>query len=131
MVHLFYSISPTTYAQIAEVEVALSCELPYDIKNLLLEMDGDNWFVFSTEQIIETNTRVHEPLERLLFIAGNGGGDYFGHPITRDDGVLGDLIFLWEHEFDNRMWKADCLEDAMRKYYSMKKSRQSRRRLSI
>ena len=44
--------TPATQKQIAEVEKVLGCKLPTDLKELLLEIDGDNWFVFSTEQII-------------------------------------------------------------------------------
>ena len=46
---------PSTLAQISDVEKTLDCILPGDIKELLLETNGDNWFVFTTEQIIEIN----------------------------------------------------------------------------
>lgn len=38
--------TPATQKQIAEVEKVLDCKLPTDLKELLLEINGDNWFVF-------------------------------------------------------------------------------------
>lgn len=58
------------------------------------------------------------PLDCLLFFGGNGCGDYFGYPITSQDAVRDDNVFMWEHEYDNRIWKANNLEDAIKKYYN-------------
>ena len=114
---------PTTQAQISDVERTLDCILPGDLKDLLLEMNGDNWFVFSTEQIIEINLSMRAldcfmPLNCLLLFAGNGSGDYFGFPITQQDGIKEDSVFFWDQEYDNRIWKASGLEDAIKKYYN-------------
>jgi hypothetical protein len=54
------------------------------------------------------------PLDCLLFFGGNGCGDYYGYPITSQDGVRDDNVFIWEHEYDNRIWKANNLEDAIK-----------------
>ena len=115
--------TPATQKQIAEVEKVLDCKLPTDLKELLLEINGDNWFVFSTEQIIKTNLSVRKldcfmPLDCLLFFGGNGCGDYYGYPITSHDGVRDDKEFICEHEYDNRILKANNLEDAIKKYYN-------------
>ncbi len=115
--------TPATQEQINEVEKVLDCKLPIDLKELLLEMNGDNWFVFSTEQIIESNLSARKldcfmPLDCLLFFGSNGCGDYYGYPITSQDGVRNDNVFMWEHEYDNRTWKANNLEDAIKKYYN-------------
>ncbi len=58
------------------------------------------------------------PLDCLLFFGGNGCGDYYGYPITLQDGVRDDNVFMWEHEYDNRIWKASNLEEAIKKYYN-------------
>jgi hypothetical protein len=97
---------PATQKQITEVEKSMGCKLPTDLKELLLEMNGDNWLIFSTEQITETNLSVRKldcymPLDCLLFFGGNGCGDYYGYPITSQDGVREDNVFIWEHEYDN------------------------------
>lgn len=108
---------------IQAVENALNIKLPQDLKSLLYELNGDQWFVFSTSQIIEVNITVRKamtsamPLDCLLFVAGNGCGDYYGYPITAD-GIKDWEIFMWDHESDNRNYKAQGLEDAVRKYYN-------------
>lgn len=113
---------PATQEQISEVEERLGNKLPFDLRELLLEVNGDSWLIFSTEQIIEINLSVRSldfymPLDCLLFFGGNGCGDYYGFPITRSDGVKNDDVFLWEHEDDSRTWKASALEDTIFKYY--------------
>lgn len=115
--------SPATQMQLVHVEEMLGNKLPIDIQELLLELNGDNWLIFSTEQIIETNLSLRKldyymPLDCLLFFGGNGCGDYYGFPITDEQGVRGDKVFLWEHEDDSRIWKANDLEDTIRKYYN-------------
>ena len=114
---------PAASADIARVQASLCVELPSDITELLLEMNGDNWFVFSAEQIVEINLSVralgcYMPLDCFLFFAGNGCGDYFGYPVTKEDGVRQDNVFMWDHEYDNRVWKASSLEDVIKKYYA-------------
>ncbi|MGI6562005.1 MAG: SMI1/KNR4 family protein [Clostridia bacterium] len=114
---------PATEERIRKAEKTLGCKLPRDLKELLLFMNGDNWFLFSTEQMIEVNLSAREqdcfmPLDCFLFFAGNGCGDYYGFPITKQDGVREDLVYLWDHEYDNRIWKADGLKDAIEKYYN-------------
>ena len=112
-----------TKEEIEEVESKLKIKLPKDLKELLLELNGDNYFVFSTSQIIDINLTIREamtsymPLDCLLFIAGNGCGDYFGYPITVD-GLKDWEIFMWEHESDNRFYRSNGLEDVIRKYYN-------------
>ena len=114
---------PATQKQILDVEKLLGNKLPVDLKELLFEMNGDSWLIFSTEQIIETNLSARKldcymPLDCLLFFGGNGCGDYYGYPITHQDGVRDDNVFMWEHEYDNRTWKASNLEDTVKKHYN-------------
>ena len=114
---------PANHEQISSVEETLGNKLPMELMELLLEMNGDGWFVFSTEQMIEINMMVRGldcfmPLNCLLFFAGNGCGDYYGFPVTPSDGVRDDRVFMWEHEYDNRVWKAKNMEDTILKYYN-------------
>ena len=115
---------PATDEDIIEVENKLNISLPEKLKNLLLEFNGDNWFVFSTKQIIETNISVRQltcymPLDCILFVAGNGCGDYFGYAIT-GEGIKDWEIYMWDHESDERIFKANGLKDAIEKYYTDK-----------
>jgi hypothetical protein len=113
---------PATNREISRVEKKLGVKLPADLRNLLSEFNGDNYFIFSTGQIVEINTMMRKlkcfmPLGCLLFVAGNGCGDYFGYPIT-GEGIKDWEIFLWDHESDNRTYKAAGLQDALEKYYA-------------
>ncbi len=113
---------PADCIELKQVEDKLNVQLPYDLKKLLSEFNGDNWFVLSTTQIIEDNTRLRAteafmPLDHILFIARNGCGDYLGYAIT-GDGLRDDLIYFWDHELDNRIYKASSLEELICKYYS-------------
>ena len=113
---------PATQAQIDEIETALRNKPPDDLTELLLEMNGDNWFVFSAGQIIQINLSmrvidVFMPLDSLLFFAGNGCGDYFGFPIASNGEIKTDCVFLWDHESDSRILKAGGLEEIIVKYY--------------
>ncbi len=115
--------SPATQKQIFDAENLLGNRLPDDLKELLLEMNGDSCLIFSIEQIVEINSSVRKldcfmPLDCLLFFGSNGCGDYYGYPITSQDGVRDDNVFMWDHEYDNRMWKANDLEDTIKKYYN-------------
>ncbi|MEL7622700.1 MAG: SMI1/KNR4 family protein [Clostridiales bacterium] len=114
---------PAAQQQILDAEKLLGNELPADLKELLLAMNGDGCFIFSVEQIVDTNLSARKfdwcmPLDCLLFFADNGCGDYYGYPITPQDGVRDDNVFMWEHEYDNRIWKANNLEDTIKKFYN-------------
>lgn len=113
---------PATIDEILEVENILHLCLPDKLKNLLTEVNGDNWFIFSTKQIVETNTSLRElkcymPLDCFLFVAGNGCGDYFGYAIT-GEGIKDWEIYMWDHESDNRVFIANGLKDVIEKYYT-------------
>ncbi len=113
---------PATEKDILEVEAKLNISLPKQIKSLLSEFNGDNQFILSTKQIIEDNIinreiKEYMPLDCLLFIASNGCGDYFGYPVT-GAGIKDSEIFMWDHEYDNRVFKANGLKEAIEKYYN-------------
>lgn len=95
-------------------------EIPDDLVNLLKEINGDDCVLLSVDEIIETNIRVRTlaefmPLDCLLFFAKNGNGDYYGYQI-RKEGICSYNIFIWDHEYDNRMWVAGGMEEFIAKY---------------
>ena len=107
---------PATDNEIQEVINTLG-DIPDDLKKLLKEINGDNFVLFSTDQIVEENIRLREmiefmPLDCLLFFAGNGCGDYYGYQI-RKDGICSYNIFLWDLEYDNRTWVAGSMDTVM------------------
>jgi len=113
---------PATAEDILEVENIFNVSLPKQLKDLLLEFNGDNWFVLSTKQIIDDNLSNREvegymPLDCILFIAGNGCGDYLGYSIIEGK-IKTDEIIMWDHELDTRVYKANGLKEAIEKYYN-------------
>ena len=114
--------SPATMEEISQVENTFNIVLPKELKDLLLEFNGDNWFILSTERIINDNLsnreiKGYKPLDHLLFVACNGCGDYLGYPII-DGKIKADEILMWDHELDTRVYKAKDLKDAIEKYYN-------------
>jgi hypothetical protein len=114
---------PASQKQIVDAENLLGNKFPADLKTLLSEMDGDGFIIFSIKQIIEINLSIREfdcfmPLDCILFFGGNGCGDYFGYPITSQNEIRDDNIFMWDHEYDNRIWKANSLKEFIIKYYN-------------
>lgn len=113
---------PATLIEISEVESKFNLQLPKQFKDLLLECNGDRNFVFSTKDVIETNIdlrNIDESLNSILFVTGNGCGDYFGYYIV-DGTIQSDQIYMWEHESDSLKLKANDLKEAIDKYYNDK-----------
>ncbi len=97
--------SPATESQIASVEEASGVALPGSLRGLLSETNGldirpsfEEWdepdectgFIYSTEEIVETNSHLRliwldqevEPLNSLLFFASELSGDFLGFPVA-------------------------------------------------
>ena len=104
-------------------EKRLNVKFPEELCALLSEVDGDDWFLLSVGQILETNFEIRKsfdfymPLDGLLFFAQNGCGDYYGYPVT-GQGVNDGRIYFWDHETDDRVWKTSGLEETIVKYYN-------------
>jgi hypothetical protein len=98
--------------------------IPSELTDFLLELNGDNDCMLSVARIIETNDFMRSsafacfmPIENLLFFAGNGCGDYYGYAIS-GDGIESRRIFMWHHETDDRVYVANCLKDAIALAYT-------------
>jgi hypothetical protein len=46
--------------------------LPNDLKELLLDMNGDNWLIFSTEQILSFGVHKQRTLDKTCFKSNQG-----------------------------------------------------------
>lgn len=97
-----------TANQVCEAEKRLNVLFPDELKKILFEVNGDNFLLWSLEQIVKENLEIRsinpeiiEPelfnFSEFLFIAGNGIGDYYGYRI--DNGTIQSTsIFVFEHE---------------------------------
>ncbi|MFJ8045456.1 SMI1/KNR4 family protein [Kitasatospora sp. NPDC096147] len=113
--------SPVQVAALADAEGRLGCQLPAELRQLLMESNGiigrsTVGTVWPVEKIVEQNllfrsdsslAELYMPFGALLFFGDNGGGDQFAFVRTpqRPD------IFVWEHETDSRRWVAGDLRD--------------------
>ncbi len=112
-------------AMIHSVEKKLNCTFPSELQSLLSETNGDSYLIFSTDEILETNTRIrtmmsecYEGLENLLFFAGNGCGDYYCYKILPSGQAYSSLIYIWMHE-DNELGSvAHSLSEMIDRYFN-------------
>jgi cell wall assembly regulator SMI1 len=115
---------PADLKMITNAENRLNVTFPNELKELLLEMDGDNWLLLSVKQIIEDNLLVretlsefYEGLDELLFIGGNGCGDYYSYSI-QDGQIKSTEIVRWEHEDNTKIVVAYSLKEMIDRYYN-------------
>ena len=107
------------------VEKDLDCTFPPELKSLLLETNGDGYLFFSTDEILETNTRIrtmmsecYEGLEKLVFFAGHGCGDYNSYKILSSGQADSASIYIWMHEDNELRPVAYSLADMIDRYFN-------------
>lgn len=110
-------------SKIQNAEKKLGVLFPQELKDLLLEVNGDQCLLLSTDQIIEDNDLIrknlsecYDGLDALLFIAGNGCGDYYAY-VIQDGKISTNQIVRWEHEINECVAVATGLVEMIEKYY--------------
>lgn len=122
---------------ISEAEKTVGYPFPQELKDLLREMNGDKWLFLSAEEIIENvrlNREIFLPLfeedyskdeylervDRFVFFATNGCGDYYCYRVCPTGVVDESIIYIWEHEYigDSCCWKpvANSIKELIAKY---------------
>ena len=98
---------------------------PEELKKLLLEMNGDKWPLFSTEEIIrcvslnrESLIECYEDIERHIFFAGNAYGDYYCYNVSTAGTVDVSAIYIWLHKDNETRMVAKDIEELIRRYYN-------------
>lgn len=116
---------PATFLEIQEAEEVVGYNFPEELMKLLLEMNGDKWLLFSTEEIIrcvslnrEYLLECYEDIERHIFFAGNGCGDYYCYNVNTDGIVDVSAIHMWLHEDNETRMVAKDIENLIRRYYN-------------
>ena len=94
---------------------------------MLLEMNGDRWLLFSTEEIkdVALSTRQYlsesiDDIDKHIFFGGNGCGDYYCYNIMSDGSVEDGRICIWEHEINRTSFVASSIVKLIRRYYNDK-----------
>ena len=115
---------PADLKMITNAENRLGVTFPNELKELLMEMDGDNLLLLSVKQIIEDNLLIrealsefYEGLDKLLFIGGNGCGDYYSYSIL-DGQIKSQEIVRWEHEDNSKIVVAHSLIEMIDRFYN-------------
>ncbi len=122
---------PCSEKDIKKAEETVGFPFPEELKALLRETDGDHWFLLSANEIIENVRRNREILaeylepeeftekvDRHIFFATNGCGDYYCYRILPSGEPDTSEIFIWEHELLETRPVANDLKDAIIKYYN-------------
>lgn len=114
---------PALPADLQAVEKALAVRLPGELCDYLAESDGDDSLMLPVEEVANVNLKLREeaagqwmPLDCLLFVAGNGSGDYYGYAVIDRQPVPGKLYY-WCRETDDRVLVAGGLQELMERYY--------------
>lgn len=100
---------PCPESEIDRAEKAVGYPLPKELRALLRELNGDKWLLLSAEEIIEQVNLNKEMLsfyeeegiegvDRLIFFATNGCGDYYCYRVGTDGVPEEGAIYIWEHE---------------------------------
>ena len=120
---------PCSENDINTAEKAVGYLLPKELRKLLLEMNGDKYILLSVEEIVnqaKLNREIQEEykdeefakeLDKFIFFATNGCGDYYCYH-ANDDGVIDETsIYFWEHE--EYCWKqvASNIAELFTRYY--------------
>lgn len=121
---------PCPESEIDRVEKAFGYPLPKELRALFRELNGDKWLLFSAEEIID-QIRLNkemlsfyeeqgvEGVDRLIFFAGNGCGDYYCYYVDTDGVPDENSIYLWEHEemrYDRKV--AVNMTELIARYYN-------------
>lgn len=116
---------PATLLEIQEAEKVVGYSFPDELKELLLEMNGDKWLLFSTDQIIERVflnreylLECYEDIEQHIFFAGNGCGDYYCYNVSLEGTVDTSAIHIWLHEDNVTRWVSKDIGELIRRYYN-------------
>lgn len=129
---------PCADSEINYAEKVVGYPFPRELRELLRELNGDGWCLLSAEEIIENverNRAIWLPLfeedysraqyidqvDRFIFFATNGCGDYYGYRVGEDGIPSGTAVYIWEHEYLGEMcWKkvAGSLEEFIHRYYT-------------
>ncbi len=114
---------PCSETEIKNVEKETGYEFPSELKNLLRELNGDKWLLLSAKEIVENaklnrqikeeNEEFAKDLDKLIFFATNGCGDYYCYNTEIDDNV----IYIWEHEEFRLKPIAASITELITRYY--------------
>lgn len=121
---------PCPEREIDNAEKAVGYPFPQELRALLRELNGDKYLLLSVKEIIEqtklnkeiqieySNEEFAKELDRFIFFATNGCGDYYCYH-ANSDGVFDETaIFIWEHEVYSWRQVATNMVELITRYYT-------------
>ncbi len=120
---------PCSENDIDKAEKAVGYPFPDELRALLREMNGDNFLLLSVEEMVrqaKLNRKVQEEysdedfakdLNKLLFFAGNGCGDYYCYRADADGEIDENAVYIWEHEESCCKQVASSMTELITRYY--------------
>lgn len=122
---------PCNENELEKAEKYIGYSFPSELKDILRETDGDNWFLLSVKQMIENieNNRTilagymeedefEEKVNRNIYFATNGCGDYYCYRTLPNGETDTSAIYIWDHELFETREVAKDLIDLIKKYYN-------------
>ena len=122
---------PCSEDEIIKAEKYVGYIFPEELKSLLRETNGDQWFLLSTEDIIKhvkTNREIfpeylepdefEEKVNRFVYFATNGCGDYYCYRVLENGETDISAIYIWEHELFEIREVAKDISELVTKYYN-------------
>lgn len=122
---------PCPESEVEKAERYVGFAFPEELKALLRETNGDHWFLLSSDEIInhvKTNREIYpeylepeefeEKVNRFIYFATNGCGDYYGYRIQSNGKPDTSAIYIWEHELFEIREVAKDIPDLISKYYN-------------
>lgn len=122
---------PCLETEIKKAEEYVGFNFPEELKALLRETNGDHWLLLSLNEIIDNVKRnreilaeylepdeFEEKVNRNIYFATNGCGDYYCYRVLADGTVDASAIYIWEHELFEIREVAKDIPDVIAKYYN-------------
>ena len=121
---------PCPEKEIEKTEKAVGYPFPKELKVLLRELDGDKYLLLSAKEIIKQvklNREIQEEysdeefakdLDKFIFFAENGCGDYYCYHADFDGMIDETAIYIWEHEEFCYKQVAVNMEELITRYYN-------------
>ncbi len=115
--------APAEKEKIAAAEKRLGVRFPQELRDMLLEMDGDCNLLFSVEELLEYNLHGvlgNCPENGLLFIGSDGAGGLYGYAV-KNGAIENTRLVFYDHEteeiYDDDSWGASSLYDLIKAFY--------------
>lgn len=122
---------PCPEEELQRAEEYVGFKFPEDLKALLRETNGDQWFLLSAEKMIDHvkgNREIfpeylepdefEEKVNRFIFFATNGCGDYYCYRVLGNGETDAAAIYIWEHELFEIRKVAEDIADLITRYYN-------------